>query len=37
MDFFNKEGRARKGPSEAWKCPAMENTKLQESMVAMAK
>ena len=37
MDFLNTEGRARKGPSEAQKRPAMEHTKLQENVVTMTK
>lgn len=37
MDFLNTEGRARKGPSEAQKRPAMEHTKLQENVVIMTK
>lgn len=37
MDLLNTQGRARKGPPEAQKRPAMEHTKLQENVVTMTK
>lgn len=37
MDFLKKRAELGKGLQKHGSCPAVENTKLQKSMVAMAK